>query len=372
MGIHRVMQNSNNYQNAVKWLDGLNQNKIVPGLERIRKLMKLFDDPQDQLMIITIGGTNAKGSTSYNLSNTLIQTGKKIGCFTSPHLHTVRERIKINNKNIDKQKFSEYLFDLKNKAAQNNIKITYFEALTALAYLYFNGEKVDYAIMEIGLGGEWDAVNVADADIAILTTLGLDHMEYLGNNLHEIATTKAKIVRKESIVITGWDKEYHKYIPKSKEFYEGKTIKEWIQICIKCLKLSIQPIIRRIPGRQESYLNFTLDTAHNQQAIEYLLNLNYDYQKIIIGILQDKDIAAFVSKLPLNSTILACNLNNQRGATSEEIYAICKDRNLKCRQFSNVKEAILSIKNEKTLITGSFYTVSEARTHFKLEGYSEL
>ena len=366
------MQNSKDYENAVKWLDGLNQNKIVPGLERIRNLMKLFDDPQKDLRIITIGGTNAKGSTSYNLSNTLIQTGKKIGCFTSPHLHTVRERIKINNNNIEKQKFSECLFNLKNKAEQNNIKITYFEALTALAYLYFNEEKVDYAVMEIGLGGEWDAVNVADADIAILTTLGLDHMEYLGNNLHEIASTKAKIVRKRSIVITGWEKEYHRYIPESKEFYEGKSVKEWIQICIKCLKLSVKPIISQIPGRQETYLNFTLDTAHNQQAIEYLLNLNHDYQKIIVGMLQDKDIVSFVSKLPLNSTILACNLDSKRSASSEYISAICKKKNIKCRQFASVKEAILAIKDEKTLITGSFYTVSEARTHFKLEGYSEL
>tara|TARA_B100001250_G_scaffold345085_1_gene314347 strand:- start:2245 stop:3345 length:1101 start_codon:yes stop_codon:yes gene_type:complete len=366
------MQNTENYSEAVKWLDALNQNKIVPGLERIRNLMKLFGNPHNQLRIITIGGTNAKGSTSYNLSNTLIQTGKKIGCFTSPHLHTVRERIKINNNNIEKQKFSEYLFDLKNKAAQNNIKITYFEALTALAYLYFNEEKVDYAIMEIGLGGEWDAVNVADADIAILTTLGLDHMEYLGNNLHEIASTKAKIVRKQSIVITGWEKEYHRHIPKSREFHEGKSVKEWIEICIKCLNLSIKPVIKEIPGRQESYLNFTLDTAHNEQAIEYLLNLNNHYKNIIIGMLKDKDILAFVSKLPLNSTILACNLKTDRSADSKDIYDLCKKRNIKCKQFENVKEAILSIKNEKTLITGSFYTVSEARTYFKLEGYSEL
>ena len=366
------MQNTENYDEAVKWLNSLNQNKIVPGLERIQNLMKLFGNPQNQLMVITIGGTNAKGSTSYSLSNTLIQTGKKIGCFTSPHLHTVRERIKINNKNIDKLKFSEYLFDLKNKATQNNIKITYFEALTALAYLYFNEEKVDYAIMEIGLGGEWDAVNVADADIAILTTLGLDHMDYLGNNLHEIASTKAKIVRKQSIVITGWEKEYHRHIPESREFHEGKSVREWIEICIKCLNLSIKPVIKKIPGRQESHLNFVLDTAHNEQAIEYLLNSNNDYQKIIIGMLQDKDITAFISKLPLNSTILACNLDCQRSATSEKIYAICKDKNLKCKQFPNVKEAILSIKNEKTLITGSFYTVSEARAHFKLESYSEL
>ena len=366
------MQNTDNYKKAVEWLDKLNQNKIIPGLERIRKLMNLIGNPQNKLRIITIGGTNAKGSTCFNLSKTLMQTGEKIGCFTSPHLHSVRERIKINNKNIDKNTFSRNLFNLKNIATQNNIKITYFEALTTLAYLYFKEENVDYAVMEIGLGGEWDAVNIADAEIAILTTLGLDHAEYLGNNLNEIAATKAKIVRKESIVITGWGEEYHQYIPKSKGFYEGKSVKEWIEICIKCLNLSIKPIITKMPGRQEIYSNFTLDTAHNEQAIDYLMNLNNDYQKIILGMLQDKDIVTFVSKLPINSTVLACNLNNDRSATSEYIYAICKKNNTKCKQFANVRDAILSIKDEKTLITGSFYTVSEARTHFKLEGYGEL
>ena len=106
--------------------------------------------------------------------------------------------------------------------------MTYFEILTALAYQYFL-VKVDFAIMEIGLGGEWDAVNVADAEIAILTTLGLDHTEYLGNSLDEIAKTKAKIVREETTVITGWEKNYHKHIPRCKNIFHAKTIGDWIK-----------------------------------------------------------------------------------------------------------------------------------------------
>ena len=213
------MQKSDTYNKALIWLEDLNQNKIVPGLERIRTMMRLLGNPQNELRVISIGGTNAKGSTSYNLSKTLMQSSKIIGCFTSPHLHSVRERIKINDKNIDKKDFAKNLLELKDLAELNNLQMTYFEILTALAYLYFQNEKVDYAIMEIGLGGEWDAVNVADAEIAILTTLGLDHTDYLGNSLIEIATTKAKIVRENSIVITGWDNRYHKYIPKSSELH---------------------------------------------------------------------------------------------------------------------------------------------------------
>ena len=366
------MPNINLYKKSLKWLEDLNQNKIVPGLERIQKIMKLLGNPQDRLRIISIGGTNAKGSTSYNLSKTLMQSGKKIGCFTSPHLHSVRERIKINNGNISEDEFTQNLFNLRDLAEKNNLEMTYFEILTALAYQYFLSKRVDFAIMEIGLGGEWDAVNVADAEIAILTTLGLDHTEYLGNSLDEIAKTKAKIVRKETTVITGWEKNYHKHIPRCKKIFHAKTIRDWIKICVECLDLSINPIIEAIPGRQETYLNFTLDTAHNQQAINFLLSNDKKYQKIILGMLKDKDIEKFIYELPSDCVVLACNLDSERSATSSEIADICKKRNIMCKQYENVKKAIESVNSEKTLITGSFYTVSEAREHLKLDGYSEL
>ena len=366
------MPNINLYKKSLKWLEDLNQNKIVPGLERIQKIMKLLGNPQDKLRVISIGGTNAKGSTSHNLSMTLMQTGKKIGCFTSPHLHSVRERIKINNENINEEEFAQNLFDLRDLAKKNNLEMTYFEILTALAYKYFLNKRVDFAIMEIGLGGEWDAVNVADAEIAILTTLGLDHTEYLGNSLDEIAKTKAKIVRKETIVITGWEKNYHKYIPRCKNIFHAEAIGDWIKICVKCLDLSIMPIIDTIPGRQETYLNFTLDTAHNQQAINFLLRNNKKYQIIILGIMNDKDIEKFICELPNDCVVLACNLVSERGATSREIADICKKKNIMCKQYENVRKAIETVNSEKTLITGSFYTVSEAREYFKLDGYSEL
>lgn len=366
------MPNINLYKKSLKWLEDLNQNKIVPGLERIQKIMKLLGNPQDRLRIISIGGTNAKGSTSYNLSKTLMQSGKKIGCFTSPHLHSVRERIKINNGNISEDEFTQNLFNLRDLAEKNNLEMTYFEILTAIAYQYFLSKRVDFAIMEIGLGGEWDAVNVADAEIAILTTLGLDHTEYLGNSLDEIAKTKAKIVRKETTVITGWEKNYHKHIPRCKKIFHAKTIRDWIKICVECLDLSINPIIEAIPGRQETYLNFTLDTAHNQQAINFLLSNDKKYQKIILGMLKDKDIEKFIYELPSDCVVLACNLDSERSATSSEIADICKKRNIMCKQYENVKKAIESVNSEKTLITGSFYTVSEAREHLKLDGYSEL
>ena len=366
------MPDLNQYKRSLDWLESLNQNKIVPGLERITNIMELLGNPQNQLKVISVGGTNAKGSTSFNLTETLMQSGKKIGCFTSPHLHSVRERIKINDKNIDRDEFANNLLKLRSLTEEHNFQITYFEILTALAYQYFQSKKVDYAVMEIGLGGEWDAVNVADAEIAILTTLGLDHTEYLGNSLDEIASTKAKIVRRNTVVITGWERNYHKYIPKCKEIFYAKTIEEWISICVKCLNLRIKPILNSIPGRQEVHLNFTLDTAHNQQAINYLMKNSVDFEIVILGMLKDKDIETFILELPSNSVILACNVESERSSSPEEIYEICRRLNIKCKKYINVSEAISSVKGEKTLITGSFYTVSEAREYFKLDGYSEL
>ena len=145
-----------------------------------------------------------------------------------------------------------------------------------------------------------------------------------------------------------------------------------IKLCIKCLDLSIKPIIDAIPGRQEIYLNFTLDTAHNQQAINFLLNNDKKYQIIILGMLKDKDIDKFVYELPDDCVVLACNLDSERSATSREITDICKKKNILCKQYENVRKAIESVNSERTLITGSFYTVSEAREYFKLDGYSEL
>ena len=198
--MHRVEKK---YSDAIEWLDSLNQNKIVPGLERIAKLMNILENPQKKMKLIIIGGTNAKGSTCFNLNHNLTKNRLKIGCFTSPHIHSVRERIRIGKEIISIGEFTDVLTLLRKIVNENKIKATYFEILTAAAYQYFHNKKVDYSIMEVGLGGEWDAVNIGDANITILTTLGIDHVNYLGSELEGIAATKAKIVRENSIVITG-------------------------------------------------------------------------------------------------------------------------------------------------------------------------
>ena len=360
------------YSDAVKWLDSLNQNKIVPGLERIAKLMNILGNPQKKLKLIVIGGTNAKGSTCFNLNHNLTKNGFRIGCFTSPHIHSVRERIRIGEEIISIEEFTDILYLLKDIINENKIEATYFEILTAAAYQYFYTKNVAYAIMEVGLGGEWDAVNIGDADIAILTTLGIDHINYLGSELEGIAVTKAKIVRQKSIVITGWGEKYHKYIPKCQSLVHCDDIKKWIEETMNIIKVK-QPIeIIKIPGRYEKINNFVLDTAHNTQAVQYLISQNKDYDKIIIGMMKDKDIKNIINCLPKKCEILVCSLETERSASSDELATICQNLGYNYKKFNNVKQAMEYSKNYKTLITGSFYTISEAREYLKLKGHSEL
>jgi len=367
--MHRAQKK---YSKMHQWLDSQNQNKIVPGLERITELMNILKNPQKKLKLIIIGGTNAKGSTCFNLNYNLTRKGFKIGCFTSPHIHSVRERIRIGSELIKVEEFTDLLNSLKDIIEENNIKATYFEILTAAAYQYFHIKKVDYAIMEVGLGGEWDAVNIGDAEIAILTTLGIDHVEYLGNKLREIAATKAKIVREESDVITGWPKEYHNLIPKSKSLTYFENCEEWIEHTLKILDIEKDIQMTNVPGRQEKVANFVLDSAHNTQAIKFLISQNNEYEKIIVGIMKDKDIRGIISSLPKKCEILACNLETERSAKSPDLAMICQELGYECREFNNIKKAMKYSENYKTLVTGSFHTISEARKYLNLKGHSEL
>ena len=360
------------YVKILDWLDFLNEGKIVPGLERIKELMHHLGNPQEKLEIVMIGGTNAKGSTCFSLNSSLNNAGIKSGCFTSPHLHSIRERIRIGEKIISIEKFTSILSKIKNISENNDVKPTYFEALTAAAYQYFHSEGVDYALMEIGLGGEWDAVNIGQAKVAILTTLGLDHQNYLGNKIEPIGETKAKIVNEETIVVTGWEHRRHHLIPKCKRVHYGERISDWLKLVVNALNLDIKTVVEEVPGRNEKFEEFTLDTAHNPQAIRFTMSKNNDYEKIVIGILSDKDAESMINELPKLSEILICNLTSERALPATKLMKICENKGYQCKKFENVSEAMQYAKGSKTLVTGSFYTVSAAREYLKLEGYSEL
>ncbi len=181
------------------------ENRIAPTLERISALVDMLGSPQLTYPTIHIGGTNGKTTTSRMIDSLLFEMGLRTGRFTSPHLESYLERICINGQPIDAKELifsfndiSPYL-DLMDTKFDN--PISFFEAITALAFAAFAEHPIDVGVIEVGMGGQWDATNVVDADVSVIMPIGLDHMEYLGNTIAEIASTKAGIIKEQGFVV---------------------------------------------------------------------------------------------------------------------------------------------------------------------------
>ena len=181
------------------------ENRIAPTLERISALVDMLGSPQLTYPTIHIGGTNGKTTTSRMVDSLLFEMGLRTGRFTSPHLESYLERICINGQPIDAKELifsfndiSPYL-DLMDTKFEN--PISFFEAITALAFAAFAEHPIDVGVIEVGMGGQWDATNVVDADVSVIMPIGLDHMEYLGDTIGEIAKTKAGIIKEQGFVV---------------------------------------------------------------------------------------------------------------------------------------------------------------------------
>ena len=182
----------------------LKQGKFYISLEldRIKAVLALLGNPQNKLKIIHIAGTNGKGSVCAMLNQILISAGFKVGLYTSPHLIKYNERIKINNNNISDDDFYELVLKITEIAEKNDIYLTEFEILTAVMYKYFADNNVDYAVIEVGLGGRFDATNIIEAPIlSIITSISFDHTERLGDTIEKIAFEKAGIIKENCPVI---------------------------------------------------------------------------------------------------------------------------------------------------------------------------
>ena len=181
------------------------ETRIAPTLERISALVDILGSPQLSYPTIHVGGTNGKTTTSRMIDALLFEMGLRTGRFTSPHLESYLERISINGKPIDAKELifsfndiSPY-FDLMDSKFED--PISFFEAITALAFAAFAEHPIDVGVIEVGMGGQWDATNVVDADVSVITPIGLDHMEYLGSTITEIAATKAGIIKEQGFIV---------------------------------------------------------------------------------------------------------------------------------------------------------------------------
>ncbi|BBE30478.1 bifunctional folylpolyglutamate synthase/dihydrofolate synthase [Tepiditoga spiralis] len=182
--------------------------KIKLGLERIKKFCEILDNPQNSYKVIHVAGTNGKGSVTKALSTILKEQGYKVGTFISPHLVDINERIRINGKNISNEDFVQLYKEIEPyieriESGNNEMSPSFFEIITAMAFQYFKNEKVDIAIVEVGLGGRLDSTNVVESDVAVITTIAKDHTKILGESLEEIAHEKAGIIKNNSMLVIG-------------------------------------------------------------------------------------------------------------------------------------------------------------------------
>jgi len=177
------------------------EHRVAPSLRRIQALVELLGDPQRAYPVIHVTGTNGKGSTAAMIESLLRALGLRTGRFTSPHVTTVNERITIDGRSITDERFDEVWTELQpyvhivDERLIDGVRLTFFEIITAMAYAAFADAPVDVAVVEVGLGGTWDATNVVDAGVAVVTPIDLDHTHLLGGTLAEIATEKAGIIK---------------------------------------------------------------------------------------------------------------------------------------------------------------------------------
>ena len=185
------------------------EHELQPSLDRIRAVMELLGDPQRTFPVVHLTGTNGKSSTTRIIEALLRELGLRTGRFTSPHLHSMRERIALSGKPIDTERFLVAydevlpLIELvdNRSAAEGGPRMTYFEVLVAVAYAAFADAPVDVAVVEVGLGGSWDATNVVDAPVSVILPIDLDHRHFLGETVEQIATEKAGIIKADAITV---------------------------------------------------------------------------------------------------------------------------------------------------------------------------
>ncbi len=245
--------------------------RISPTTERIAALVDILGSPQLTYPTIHVGGTNGKTTTSRMIDSLLFAHGLRTGRFTSPHLETYRERIAINGEPIDPK---DLIFAYNDIAAyldlidtKFNNPISFFEAVTALGFVAFAEHPVDVAVIEVGMGGEWDATNVIDADVSVLMPIGFDHMEYLGHTLHEIAATKAGIIKEGGfIVLAQQEPEAAKELIRKAAEVGADVVREGIEYCVASRAVAVGGQLITITGLHDTYGDIFLPLHGKHQA----------------------------------------------------------------------------------------------------------
>jgi dihydrofolate synthase/folylpolyglutamate synthase len=383
-------------------------------LQNIRTLCKALGQPQKSFESIHIAGTNGKGSTAFYLANILQAHGIKTGLFTSPHLVSLRERFKLNGKMISQSELDFVILQVENAAKTAKIEPSYFETLTAAAFLWFKKNNVQVAVLEAGLGGRLDSTKIANGRIAAITGISLDHTELLGNTEEKILKEKLGILsrgtinRSTTLVLGNLPRKLLAKCPphiKAKKIKPALQVKNHGKIYIKNAELA-WTIAEKYLHSQSSTLNsqltrstlknsiwhgrmqmlfkdkklkMILDGAHNPEAAKVLAKClkekNIAPLPCIFASLTDKDSFGVLKVLkPHISICYPIQIENPRARNVEQICKICEKLKIKTVASSYGNLSISSeIRNLKkpVLITGSLYLIGKAISEF-CRHYDEL
>jgi dihydrofolate synthase/folylpolyglutamate synthase len=401
------------YQDTVNWMfsqlpmyQRQGKSAYKADLKNTLLLAEHLDNPQRQLKTIHVAGTNGKGSTSHMLASILQEAGYKVGLFTSPHLKDFRERIKINGKLVSKAFVNGFI--KRNKAYLESQSLSFFEMTSGMAFDYFAKQKVDIAIIEVGLGGRLDSTNIITPEISVITNIGFDHTQFLGTTLEAIAFEKAGIIKPKIPVVIGETQQktkkvfvetakentsdiyfadtlIHEIFPSDlKGLYQQKNIKTVLQtiqilktgsfaISDKQIKNGLLQVVKNtgLQGRWQvlqEQPKIICDTAHNREGLSYVVKQleeeMFNHLHIVFGVVNDKDLRSILDIMPKKASYYFCKPDVPRGMDTELLKKEFISAGFHGTIYISVNEALIAAKNNASdsdliYVGGSTFVVAE-------------
>ena len=402
-----------NYNDTVNWMFNqlpMYQNKgkaaYKEDLANTILLAKELDNPEKKFKSIHVAGTNGKGSTGHMLASILGEAGYKVGLYTSPHLKDFRERIKINGKLISKQFVIQFI--KRHKLFFERNELSFFEMTVGLAFDNFAKQKVDIAIVEVGLGGRLDSTNILTPEVAAITNIGMDHTQFLGDTLQKIATEKGGVIKTNVPIIVGETHKDTQHIFKEialsknasiyfadqlvnddfdsdlKGSYQRHNIKTAVQTIIELTKKGFNITYANIKdgllnvientglhGRWQilqSNPKVICDTAHNKEGLTYVMQQlskeTYQELHMVIGMVNDKNLDSIIHLFPKYANYYYCKPNVMRGLNVDVLKNNFKKNGYKGKCYNSVTEAFENAKKNASetdviYVGGSTFVVAE-------------
>lgn len=402
------------YQETINWMfnqlpmyQNIGASAYKKDLHNTLLLAKRLQHPEKKIKTIHIAGTNGKGSTSSMLASILQEAGFKVGLYTSPHLKDYRERIKINGKEIPEEVVVAFIQQHKSFLEDN--QLSFFEMTVGLAFDYFAAEKVDFSVIEVGMGGRLDSTNIITPLVSVITNIGLDHTQFLGNTLTLIAGEKAGIIKtgvpvvigeytdetKEVFIKTAQEKKAPIYFASESEIqsyptallgdYQKKNIKTALQTItilqsdyhvpitkVHCEK-GLANVIQNtgLQGRWQQLRENPLiicDTAHNKHGLEIVLQQiqkqQYENLHLVLGFVNDKNLDEILPLFPITAHYYFARPNIPRGLDAVVVKNKASQHHLTGKEFGSVSEAYQEAQrqaqpNDMIYIGGSTFVVAE-------------